>query len=124
MDEGNAQRPELANFVQKVWSFVSFLISKSLIEINNLSPENQFLLILTIRNTSIGISNNISLIRMKKGLITFGNYFEIVAIVAAKLPRMLLKSIHEREIVAFLTYFCHFGIFLLKYENNALGNYY
>ena len=42
------------------------LISKSLIEINNLSPENQFLLILTIRNTFIGISNNISLIRMKK----------------------------------------------------------
>ena len=59
---------------------------------------------------------------MKKGLIIFGHNFEIEAIVAAKLPRMLLEAIHEREIVAFLTYFRHFGIFLLKYENNALGN--
>ena len=53
---------------------------------------------------------------------SFWHNFEIVAIVAAKLPRMLLEAIHEREIVAFLTYFCHFGIFLLRYEINALGN--
>ena len=63
-----------------------------------------------------------SLFIMKKGFIIFGHNFEIVAIVAAKLPRMLLEAIHEREIVAFLTYFCHFGIFLLRYEINALGN--
>ena len=42
-----------------------------------------------------------------------------MAIVAAKLPRMLLEAIHEREIVAFLTFFCHFGIFLPKCEINA-----
>lgn len=63
-----------------------------------------------------------SLFIMKKGFIIFGHNFEIVAIVAAKLPRMLLEAIHERESVAFLTYFCHFGIFLLRYEINALGN--
>ena len=81
----------------------------------NLSPKNH-------KNTFIGVLNDISLIRTKKGLIIFGHNFEIVAIVAAKLSRMLLEAIHEREIVAFLTYFCHFGISLLKYEINALGN--